>query len=108
MKALRVYVYYNKLFRGCANGGPSETHETALLIDCDGPVDEAKDGELVLKLVKRNIRGREYLHAVEVGVSKPGHNGPMMGGNFIHSSDSRFPSDYPIAIHDRFEVPSRH
>jgi hypothetical protein len=26
-----------------------------------------------------------------------------MGGTFIYSSDSRFPSKYPIPLHDRVE-----
>ena len=30
--------------------------------------------------------------------------GPMFGGNFIYTSDGRFPFSYPIPIHDRFEV----
>jgi len=28
----------------------------------------------------------------------------MFGGNFIYTSDSRFPNKYPIAIHDRYEI----
>jgi len=41
-----------------------------------------------------------------------GHAGPMFGGNFIYTSDSRYdelcremglPRGYPIPIHDRFE-----
>lgn len=28
----------------------------------------------------------------------------MAGGNFVYSSDSRFPSKYPIPIHDRRET----
>lgn len=27
----------------------------------------------------------------------------MFGGTFAHTSDSRFPYDYPIHIHDRYE-----
>jgi len=30
--------------------------------------------------------------------------GWMFGGNFVYSSDSRFPSNQPIAIHDRQET----
>jgi hypothetical protein len=30
--------------------------------------------------------------------------GPMFGGNFIYASDSRFPCQYPIPVHDRFEL----
>jgi hypothetical protein len=31
----------------------------------------------------------------------------MAGGTFIYSSDSHFPSRYPIALHDRWETLSR-
>jgi hypothetical protein len=27
----------------------------------------------------------------------------MNGGNFVHTSDSRFPADYPIPVFDRVE-----
>ncbi len=37
--------------------------------------------------------------------AQPGWSGWMFGGNFIYSSDSRFPSSQPIAIHDRQEPP---
>lgn len=30
--------------------------------------------------------------------------GPMFGGNFLYSSDSRFPFKYPLPIHDRWET----
>lgn len=30
--------------------------------------------------------------------------GPMFGGNFVHTSDSRWPFPGPIAIHDRFDT----
>ena len=29
--------------------------------------------------------------------------GGMMGGTFVYSSDSRFPNEGPVALHDRFE-----
>ena len=47
-----------------------------------------------------------YVHAEPV--DKPeGKVGPMFGGNFIYTSDSRFPNDYPIPVHDRFETPEQ-
>jgi hypothetical protein len=54
-----------------------------------------------LKLVRRNLFGREHLHAEPI--DPPTGVGWMAGGNFIWTSDSRFPSDYPIAVHDRQE-----
>ena len=29
--------------------------------------------------------------------------GPMFGGSFIYTSDSRFPLKYPVPLHDRYE-----
>lgn len=58
----------------------------------------------VLKLVKRFISGRIYLHAEPVASCPSDMVGWMSGGTFIYSHDSRFPSDYPIALHDRCET----
>lgn len=41
-----------------------------------------------------------YISAVPANNS---HISWMFGGNFIHSSDSRFPHKYPIPVHDRQE-----
>lgn len=30
--------------------------------------------------------------------------GPMFSGNFAYTSDSRFPANYPLPIHDRYET----
>ena len=43
----------------------------------------------------------EYIHAVPYNQSD---NAGMFGGTFIYSSDSRFPSKYPIPLHDRVEM----
>jgi len=57
-----------------------------------------------LKIVRRRLgRPNEYLH-VEPFNQPEGKAGPMAGGNFVYSSDSRFPHDYPLAVHDRFET----
>jgi hypothetical protein len=54
-------------------------------------------------------------NSVEIIENVPGHHcavplvhpknmvGPMFGGHFAYSSDSRFPFKYPVPIHDRFE-----
>jgi hypothetical protein len=34
-------------------------------------------------------------------------NGGMFGGNFVYSSDSRFPHSGPIKVLDRFETPQQ-
>lgn len=97
MKGLIVKVYRNSM-PDCTNGGVSSTHDEVLLVGKGVPeVFESRDDMPVLKLVKRIIFGREYVHATPI--DRPG----MFGGNFIYSSDSRFPNAYPIAVHDRVE-----
>ncbi|GAF72945.1 unnamed protein product [marine sediment metagenome] len=51
-----------------------------------------------------------YLHEMETGSGTYMYAAPIkgntcgrfaMGGNYISSSDSRFPNQYPIPVHDR-------
>lgn len=58
----------------------------------------------VLKLVTRQIGGREYKHVEPVGIVPAGMIGWMAGGTFVYSSDSRFPNQYPLSLHDRTET----
>ena len=106
MKGLLVFVYRGVSFGDCTAGGMSSRVDKFVLVgeneDCD--VFEADENSPALKLVRREAgTKREYLHA-EPLETPDGKLGPMMGGNFIYSSDSRFPSRYPIPIHDRFET----
>jgi hypothetical protein len=87
------------------NGGVSRKYNSFVLVGEGVPeVFEERKDLPALKLVKRNFGGRIYLHA-EPFEKPEGHVGPMSGGNFVYSCDSRFPNDYPISIHDRFETP---
>lgn len=63
-----------------------------------------KDNSNVLKLVKRQLFGSEYLHAEPI--NKPSNTvGAMFGGNYLNAVGSMFGGiQYPIAIHDRFET----
>jgi hypothetical protein len=92
-------VYRAKGFEKCAMGGISEKHDTVLLVGdgVSGPFseDEAKRlGHPVVVLVRRAHLGR----GGPDGVTRS-----MAGGAFIKSSDSRFPCDYPLSLHDRVE-----
>lgn len=51
-----------------------------------------------VKLVRRNIYGKPYIHAEPI---EPGFY--AFGGRFIYTSDSRFSeiNQYPIPLHDR-------
>lgn len=105
VKALPVYVYRCSRLEDCTNGGVSASSDRLLLICEDGFVDAKTDDPTLLRLVKREFGGGTYLHAEPVNPDR-GEKvlGPMFGGNYVSTSDSRFPSDYPIPVHDRYET----
>lgn len=89
----------------CTNGGVSSRATSAILVGEGVPeIFSPRPGVPVLRLVIR-WRGtpNEYMHAEPVE-APAGKVGPMFGGNFIKTSDSRFPSRYPIPIHDRYDT----
>ena len=87
----------------CSNGGISHGHDSVLLVWDEDDVPETVNGTPVVKLVKRQLGGRLYLHAEPVSRPPKGFSGWMMGGCYIKTSDGRFPNDYPISLHDRME-----
>lgn len=64
-------------------------------------VDNIPDDALIL--VKRNLFGKSAWYAKPASLFKSGTQS-MMGGNFVYTSDSRFPGDAPIPVHDRVEA----
>ena len=96
----------------CSNAGISSRVQQVTLIGL-GPEAEIFKPTLerpAVRLVKRQIGREIYLHAepVErpqwVETTRASCVGPMHGGTFIYSSDNRFPSSYPIALHDRWDT----
>lgn len=106
MRALPITVYSNSNYRQCANGGISERYDELLLIHPEGfiEIDEENPPENLVKVVTRQLFGREYMHIEPV--ARPQHIGWMMGGSYAGSSDTRFNriSPYPLPIHDRQET----
>lgn len=108
VKALNVSVYENPTYKGCSNGGVSSIYWNLLLIGdgVEGPktVDLDHPANNVVKLIKRTVCGEEYMHVEPLdGCNNGGDKWYMSGGAFCYSSDSRFPSKYPLSIHDRCE-----
>lgn len=103
---LVVFVYRDARGSDCTNGGVTSKFDHMVLIDpkirAPFTVSNTCPG---LKLVRRNFGGSEYIHAEPLEQPK-GRVGPMFGGNYISSSDSRFREicQYPIPVHDRFET----
>ena len=104
MNALPIAVYKNPSYKGCSNGGLTEKYDELLLICDDGCIEIDMDNppENLVKIVIRNLFGKEYKHIEPY--AKPKHLGWMAGGAIGYTSDSRFPSEYPLQIHDRQET----
>jgi len=65
---------------------------------------EATEDMPALRLETRDVGFARFPVLVPVDCPKDGRQGPyMFGGNFVYTSDSRFPSDTPIKVFDRRE-----
>ena len=110
MQGLSVMVYRTGT-TDCTNGGVTRpgTHLDFAVFDkaIGGNLSLEKYSDraqsVCLRLVRRTIGAREYIHAEPMGSENQG--APMFGGNFIYTTDSRFRNvcPYPIPVHDRFE-----
>lgn len=100
LKGLIVNVY--KLDYDCTNEGiTSKVNRITLCGDELPELSEATESAPAFKIVKRHMFGGEYIH-VEPWDAPEGR-GWMFGGNVCYTSDSRFPNQYPLKIHDRQE-----
>jgi hypothetical protein len=104
-KGLVCSVFKNPLYKGCSNGGISSRVDQVVLIGPGVPeIFEPTDDCPAVKLVRRDIGSKEYLHAESIEEwERENLIGPMAGGSYIYTSDSRFPNPYPISLHDRYE-----
>lgn len=104
VQGLTIYVYRSPL-GDCTNGGISSKYDRLILVGegIEGPdrVDLDNPPENAVKIVRRKLFGNEeFLH-----IEPLNNEGKwfMYGGNIACTSDSRFPSKYPLKIHDRCE-----
>ncbi len=124
LTAIRVSIYRWAL-GDCTNGGVTGgAVRDALLLIPNGrgnythaeALKAAERGEVVLQLVTRWLGTPEqYTHvepvlpkAVVERYARERRGAPMMGGNFVYTSDGRFPNKYPLPVHDRFETPAQY
>ena len=108
MKALPIYVYRDSAIGDCTNDGISSKYDRLLLVCDEGfiDVDEKNPPANLVRMVKRYLFGRNVYHIRPW--AEPTGAGWMFGGNFAHTSDSRFHrmcGDMygAVAIHDRQE-----
>ena len=110
MKGLRLNVYRSKSCfsdqikdSDCSNGGISARCNQVTLV---GPnireVFDATPEAPAVKIISRIICGElAYQHVEPVEPVKNGYCGYCAGGALVYTSDSRFPSQYPLSLHDR-------
>lgn len=107
---LRASIYRSNIGK-CANGGISDKHNEVVIVNAEGPANPTKDAPAVA--IARNSMGNPIIvPAAKEGTQ--GMAGPMMGGCFIATSDSRFREAIKrvtgqdvygaIPFHDRFET----
>lgn len=120
MKGFLVSVLVNKQTGDCSANGISSKYDSLYLVNNRYEefsdivpkkvpeifeIDENEKHRILEIKFKLRNDGSVYYYAVPLFKSEfqEKMNGPMNGGNFVHTSDSRFPFEGPIPIHDRFE-----
>ena len=108
VKALGLAVYSNPIYRRCANGGWTQEHDE-LYVACPEGIWDVDEDDPALFDLKVGPLGTIHLEPRNGGVGI----GPMMGGSYAGTSDSRFArmceelAGYPwhgaVAVHDRYE-----
>ena len=110
LKGLLCSIFEDKDGHNCSNNGISARCKQVIVVGPGIPeIFEASEDCPAVKLVRRNLFGKEYVHAEPVDQPE-GLVGPMAGGAFIYSCDSRFRklNEYPISLHDRFETQAQY
>lgn len=107
-RALSLTVYSNPDYRRCANGGWTQDHD-GLYVACPEGNWEVEESDPALFDLKAGAFGTLRLVPRNGG----GGVGPMMGGSYAGTSDSRFtrmceeltghPWHGAVAVHDRYE-----
>lgn len=111
MQGLILNVLRSRSLGDCTNGGKTSTADSIVVVhpELAGPFEPTPERPH-FKVVFRENYG-PYLAPVDV---PPGTVGPMFGGHFAYTSDSRWsrflaakglPGVTALPVHDRFETP---
>ena len=110
-RGLRCSILVNKEFpnNNFSNNGISQFVSQVTLVGPGVPaIHLVSDDAPAVVLVRRNILGETYTHAKPLHNAPDGAVGPMAGGAFIYTNDSRFRevvgTMYPVSLHDRYET----
>jgi hypothetical protein len=100
---LIVSVFRDADGHDCTRGGISSKYtELTLILPEGGPFEPTEDRPAVI-LERRKLSHLAEPYLTAYPADRDSGQCWMSGGNFISCCDSRFPSLYPIPIHDRTE-----
>jgi len=114
-KGLMCFVLSARGLGDCTNGGLSSKFDAAVLIKNGEELGPFAPGAELPALYVANWYGRMIACPANLETLYPRARntredcsiehlgGWMFGGNYIETSDSRFPNEYPIPIYDRRE-----
>ena len=86
----------------CTLGGPTSQHDRVLLFGEGYTPGSSRPDRAAFFLRERG--GAIHAYPADIPEGEKGFSGWQFGGNFIYTSDSRFPNQYPIPVHDRRET----
>lgn len=105
LKGLHCSIFKAAGWGDCSNNGISNHVKEVTLVGPGIPeIFEPSEDAPAVRCRNRVVYGKTYTHAIPIDGKNPENVGWMMGGCFIWTSDSRFPADYPIPLHDRQET----
>src|SRR5690606_37401651 len=87
-------------FGDCTGGGVSSRYDSFVLVSSDRALAPFKPDKEVPALFLSSWMRRLIACPENLGSFARSLNGWAFGGNYVDSSDSRFPSPYPIPIYD--------
>ena len=107
MKGMTVTVFRRADGYDCTNSGITSKAEQVTLIGPNIPeLFEPTEEAPAMRLIERDVGFSKFLIAAPIDAKHEGKYGGspyMFGGNFVYSSDDRFPGDHPIKVFDRME-----
>jgi len=87
----------------CTNGGVTSNENTFRLVADDYRPNVPFQNGLPALYLRVGATGAVHAYPADIPEEEKGFTSWQFGGNFIYSSDGRFPSQYPIPVHDRRE-----
>ena len=85
------------------NGGISSRYDY-LYLYIDGKVGNTEVDPTDERIIIIKRGSGNYMYAEPINDKNKREVNYMMGGNWIYSSDGRYPVDYPLPLHDRSET----